>query len=830
MPSRRALGTVLAIGLIAGLAPGGAGGGPGASAVSAADPAPSSLEPRQAAPEDRYALSRGCYAVRSRAGGPGDYVVRDGDGGFGLGAAQAEPFFFQATDLGSYLIYGTERDFLAASDGVVGTAADAAQNSTAGGYASGLTTGATDDLADTLSNSEANTATGRGATVVAAAEPSELADWKIGQVAGDDFMITLPATGQILVADAGELGLAPDNGATEEAKFGFELLDDADCATYPEIEVNVDGGPFAGDTSFEEVQGYIDLHLHMMAFEFIGGRVRCGRPWHRYGAPFALKDCPDHEPGGFGAALEQVLSGPGPHTTDGWPTFGGWPRPESLTHEQAYYKWVERAWRGGLRLFVNLFVDNRQLCQVYPYKSHGCNEMDGVRLQHQRILELQDYIDAQNGGPGEGWFRIVYDPFAAREVINQGKLAVVLGIEVSVPLDCGLILDEPQCDEDDIDERLDEVYDELGVRQMLTVNKFDNALTGVTGDSGDTGVVVNQGNLGETGRYWQMETCDPEDDAGSHDKTQHNVLDRVPNGPHEELPAAILQMTGRSGAAPLYPPAPHCNLRRLSDLGRHMLDGMIERGMLFDPDHMSARARRDALDHMEAAGYPGVVSSHSWADDVIYAGIHAIGGVVTPSGGRATPSFYGEWKKNRAWADPRFEFGFGYGSDVNGFASQAPPRNPGPATRVNYPFSGLGGVAIDQQRSGTRVYDINTDGVSHYGLYPDWIEDLGKVAENAKSGDGAAIKADMARGAEAYLQMWERAVGVPGSACRADVEDLDASDFDGLTGKTPEQVLRALGQPDARTDDAFTYCLGATNSATVVFDANGVVDHVDVSA
>ena len=56
---------------------------------------------------------------------------------------------------------------------------------------------------------------------------------------------------------------------------------------------------------------------------------------------------------------------------------------------------------------------------------------------------------------------------------------------------------------------------------------------------------------------------------------------------------------------------------------------------------------------------------------------------------------------------------------------------------------------IYRQRSGTRVYDINTDGVDHYGLYPDWIEDLRVVA-------GPQIVDDMANGAEAYLRMWAR--------------------------------------------------------------------------
>ena len=54
--------------------------------------------------------------------------------------------------------------------------------------------------------------------------------------------------------------------------------------------------------------------------------------------------------------LENVLYGePGPrHDPVGWPTFNDWPHHKSLTHEQAYYRWLERAWRGGLRIFVNL--------------------------------------------------------------------------------------------------------------------------------------------------------------------------------------------------------------------------------------------------------------------------------------------------------------------------------------------------------------------------------------------------------------------------------------------------------------------------------------------
>jgi hypothetical protein len=770
--------------------------------------------PRAQTPEDRYAMAGGCYAIRSAAGG---YVIREGESFAVTGTSleRAEPFHFQATDLGRYLLFGSSEDFVAASEGLAAEAAYAVTRSTPGATAGGLALEQTDKAADEVARSPVNEATGRGASVVAADAPSDLADWEIDDARDGGFSIVLPETSQALATDDENrlMLVAADAGSP----FALELTEG--CASFPEIEINVEGPVLGGESSFQEVRGFLDAHLHMMAFEFIGGRVRCGRPWHRFGVAHALVDCPDHEPGGHGAALEAVLSGGDPvtgHNTDGWPTFEGWPRPGSLTHEQVYYKWLERAWRGGLRMFTNLLVDNGQLCRAYPFKRNSCNEMDGVRLQAQRLRELERYIDAQSGGPGEGWFRIVTDPFEARRVINEGKLAVVLGIEVSVPLDCGLTLDMPKCDLADIDERLQEVYD-LGVRQMELVNKFDNALSGVTGDSGSTGPVVNAGNFGETGRFWRFETCD-EHDGHAHDKQQLNLHDDSPApgelSDRDSIFGAILVVAGKSGAAPVYPEGPHCNVLGLSPLGEKMIREMAERGMIFDPDHMSARARTQGLDLTESLGYSGLVSSHGWADDTIYPRIYEQGGVVTPHAGDSA-GFVEKWEKHKAWADERFYFGFGFGSDVNGFSAQGDPRGADAENPVAYPFTGFGGVTIDQQQSGTRLYDINTDGVAHYGLYPDWIEDLRRQA-------GDEIMEDMAGGPEAYLQTWERAIGIAPDACRIDVDDLTDERLGALeTGMSPEQVLSALGQPSSRTGASFSYCMTDQRTATLRFTPDG---------
>src|SRR4051812_1313930 len=571
------------------------------------------------------------------------------------------------------------------------------------------------------------------------------------------------------------------------------------CAIYPEVETDVDGAPSTGATSFGEVRGLLDAHMHMMAFEFLGGRAHCGKPWDPYGAPYALVDCPDHYvANGSAAVLENALYGDPARQHDpvGWPTFKDWPNYKSLTHEQSYYRWVERAWMGGLRVYVNLLVENKVLCEVYPYKKNSCNEMDAVRLQAKDIYKMQDYIDAQAGGPGKGFFRIVKDPFEARRVVNDGKLAVVLGIEVSEPFDCQVVNDRPTCDNAQIDKDLDEVYG-LGVRDMEIINKFDNALAGVAGDNGSTGAIVNNGNKIETGKYWQMQTCSGTQE-GVNDREQptpftHNTDALIGNGLQALLP---------SGTLPVYPAPPHCNQRGLTALGEHAIRRLIARKMIVDPDHLSVLARNQVLSILDGAAYSGVVSSHSWSTADAFPRIYQRGGFVAPYAG-SSGDFVKAWRTIKPMRDPRYYWGIGYGADMNGFGAQGAPRL-GAANPVAYPFKSFDGkVTLDRLKSGERVYDINVDGVAHYGLYPDWVQDLRMIA-------GDEIVNDLARGSESYLQMWERAVGVPEERCQPARARFGSG---GLArwrlGDDTTALLRSAGQPLTRPGRVWSYCLQA---------------------
>jgi microsomal dipeptidase-like Zn-dependent dipeptidase len=595
--------------------------------------------------------------------------------------------------------------------------------------------------------------------------PSEAAEWRAAEQGGELKLTSL---------DGGPaLTLGP-------AATG--------CARYPEIDLSVSGKPLAARYPFGEVRGFLEGHIHMMAFEFLGGSAHCGRPWHEYGAPFALVDCADHEAGGgCGAVLETAFGGSTCHGTDGWPTFEGWPKHDLMTHEQTYYRWLERAWMGGLRLYANLFVENGVLCELYPIKRNSCDEMDSVRLQVRDIYELQDYIDAQSGGPGEGFFRIVKSPFEARRVIADGKLAVVLGIEVSELFNCSHRDYQPDCTKEDIDRQLDEVY-KLGVRDLELVNKFDNALAGVAGDSGEAGLVVNQGNKYRTNTYWDIETCQTTEGDKEQPALPRDAL--IGNGLAALLPP---------GSAPVYGDPPHCNTRGLTDLGEYLVRRMIEKQMIVDPDHLSQAARDEVLALIEAEDYSGVFSSHSWSNEKDYPRIYRSGGVVAPSD-NSTTRFAEDWERLRGQRDPRYVFGLGYGADMNGMSASAGPLDE--EDRITYPFKSFdGGVTINKQKSGERIFDINEDGIAHYGLFPDWVEGLRQLG-------GDEIVDDMANGAEAYLQMWERAEGIPGPRCRSRTAKLRRAGVRRIElGLPAGRFLRRAGQPQQRDGRVWRWCV-----------------------
>ncbi|HEX7133584.1 MAG TPA: hypothetical protein VF228_13495 [Iamia sp.] len=644
---------------------------------------------------DVYSFAGGCYSLRDAT--TGTYARLDDMGAtVGSAKAAATPFRMQATALGRYLFFGPGGRMLQAAP--------------------------------------------LGA-VAATTTPGPPADWTIRAAGGRVSFASLTTGRGLTVGGAGRLA------QSTQVEARWQLVAAGSCTAFPDIAVGMTGTPLKGASPTARVRGFLDSHTHLGAFRFLGGRFHCGRPWSPYGVTVALEDCLDHQGDGVAAVAENFFTTGTPvgtHESDGWPTFRGWPRADSLTHEGTYWRWIERAWRGGLRIMVNDLVENRALCEIYPLKAGtSCNEMDSARLQAADMYALQDYIDAQFKGPGKGFFRIVRSSAEARRVINDGKLAVVLGIEVSEVLDCGRTGDTPGCTRESIAAGLDELH-ALGVRSLFPVHKFDNALGGTAYDDDATGLLVNVGNKYATGEWWQPERCAP--GAAEADNTPTNL-----NG-NQEVLAAVLGEQVRpllGGDLPAYPMGPLCNPYGLSDLGRYTITALADRGMIVETDHLSVKARAEALAILERRRYAGLISSHGWGDGVSQERLQDLGGVVAPYAETST-DYADAWRQARATRSDGL-FGIGYGTDTNGLGRQAGVREGNAANPVQYPFRTFdGGTVVDRQVSGSRVWDVNRDGAAHYGLFPDWVEDLRIIA-------GPQIVTDMANGAEAYLQMWAKA-------------------------------------------------------------------------
>jgi len=583
--------------------------------------------------------------------------------------------------------------------------------------------------------------------IMAGAEYGDRADFTL-TASGDRYRFTATATGQIMGSYLWSLGA----GGTSNT---VALAAASGCYTPPDIDPGVTGTAAAGVDSSGKIVGTIDAHAHITAGAAFGGQLHCGDAWASGGVQVALAGCLTHASLNVGAVLEGILGGTDVLNSaeDGWPTFGDWPQHNSELHEQSYFRGIERSWRAGERVLNALLVANRVICELFPYRDTSCDEMDQIRVQAKYLYSMQDYIDAQSGGTGKGWFRIATTPAQVRAIAAQGKLAVTVGVENSELFGCREINDVAQCTKSDIDAGLDEMQ-ALGVSGLYPVHKFDNAFGGTRFDSGVAGAAINVANLLSTGHWWTATSC-----TGPSDNEQPLVSDDFA----ELLEFGSLNLPAGT-VLPVYPSGNICNTRGLTSLGTYLIQQMMARGMIIHIDHMGVKTAQAVLDLADAAGYAGVTSVHTWSDRALVDRVLARGGFVASyayaasDAGNGEPDFLSEWRANLALAHGGSITGYGFGSDVNGLAPQAPPRLNAAASPLTYPFTAPNGTTVGKQTFGTRTFNLNTDGVAQYGLYADWTTDLIQQAGS----DGAKLRKQLLNGAEAYTEMWEKAVAARG--------------------------------------------------------------------
>jgi microsomal dipeptidase-like Zn-dependent dipeptidase len=428
-------------------------------------------------------------------------------------------------------------------------------------------------------------------------------------------------------------------------------------------EPTVNGTPAAAPAC--PVSGYADMHLHLFADLAHGGATLAGKPydpvggvngslWQDYtwnpGSHFEnllVKGgnrvpepllCPGYiaDSSECGAGQQafhldhDIISGDsvgvgtkdGAQSNLGVPIFNGWPQWTSTTHQQAYFKWLERAWRGGLRMTTMLAVTNEALCRGgKTLEGTNClDSMDSIRQQIDAAKAFEAWIAANHGG----WFKIVYTPLDAREAIAAGKLAVVLGIETAELFNCKFPIDQctltdhllkgidngflascqfssetngrgngdglPNCTPASIKAKVDEIY-EMGVRHVFPVHNFDNAF----GASAAWMSTIEVGNRVVEDHWWATRECKDEGYGLSI------------GGSLNALYKMFLSLVGLGTLTlgPAHPEEASCNALGLLPLGEVLITELMKKGMIVDVDHMSALAFDRTL---EIVANPGSIA------------------------------------------------------------------------------------------------------------------------------------------------------------------------------------------------------------------------------
>ncbi|MFO0560229.1 MAG: membrane dipeptidase [Polyangiales bacterium] len=510
--------------------------------------------------------------------------------------------------------------------------------------------------------------------------------------------------------------------------------------------------------------GFADAHNHPWASLGYDNLVVWGRAW----CPLSThgRGCPANHDAHVGLTAVATGDAHGSSPALGYPTFRDWPRWDNWTHLVSHPAMLYRAWRGGQRLMVGFAVNNYSGCIGAVSFARGqdarCTDDDAATERQIRAAYwTQAFVDAQWGGPGRGWFRIVKTPREARRVMSDGKLAVVLGIEVDSPFGCGP--NNPRCTSEYVRRKLDEAY-ACGVRHMFPIHFWDNA-------------------FGGAGLQHQL--------SGPSAAAMASPDDRY------DWPAS--RHFGDYGRLPFVDPLLEANgavnRRGLTELGREFIRELMARRMIIDVDHQSDRSTLETLEVCDDArarwraggdqyAYPitgGHITALAWmAGDARQEGnmtpeelvrIRDSGGMVSvittiakeaswlvrhgQRGGAHAQSAALEWARDELpWTEPQtsqtfahhlllaaaaMPSGVGFGTDANGGNIQFGPRREGPrwpeghwyclSTRDVLDGSGL---CEGSYRAGASVVSErwSSDRASFDRLGPHYITDRGTIEDS----------------------------------------------------------------------------------------------------
>jgi microsomal dipeptidase-like Zn-dependent dipeptidase len=531
-----------------------------------------------------------------------------------------------------------------------------------------------------------------------------------------------------------------------------------------------------GSQAHAAVEGFVDMHSHLMAEHAFGGSWF----WGTVEGPIetALARCDGnfiHAPanGSHGATIFPLVTeilgkDTGWHKgrrngydnrqceykNNGQPKLGTcpeehlehWPRWDAIAHQQMWHAQLRQAHQNGLRIMAVSMFDSEFLCKITPplRRRYACNEMDSVKRQ---IKLLRDF--AQNHSD---WVGIAETPGEARALIAQGKLALVMTVEVTKLFPTG-----------DYITQLKE-WQGLGVRSLQMVHHANNRFAGAA----PINSLRTAGTLVEA-LSGQVISTDI-NNISCHNAAGEIEQEKTPYISGAKRP----KCDGRT----------YLNPNGLTHEGKQLAEAMIDLGMILDVSHLSRRSFKDLYQiAVEKGNYPLTYShTHMWStirveDDkkekydkhekyLLDSESHMIANTKGMIGLRTGPEWTHTYIKPgssaplvantcqgtaRSFAQSLMHamdsgLDVGFGADLNGFIEQI--RS---VEEKDCPQE------FKQLTAANQYHDLHRKGFAHVGHFLGLINDLKRVGVPT-----SYMERLEKHSAEKYLQVWERGLTLAG--------------------------------------------------------------------
>jgi microsomal dipeptidase-like Zn-dependent dipeptidase len=464
----------------------------------------------------------------------------------------------------------------------------------------------------------------------------------------------------------------------------------------------------------EDVKGFADLHVHQMAeYAFLGSWLHGS---HTDPPAKALAPCEasDHAlPEFLWNTLMDDANASKVYHGKGYPSFEDWPHHLDMGHQQVHASWLADAHKRGLSLIIACAVNNEPLSMIMGalHPLESTGAFRDMPAIEKQIQGIHDF--AKN----HSWYEVALNPWHAREIIHAGKMAVVISVECSnlFPRDQG-----------DYIEQLDELY-QMGVRCLQIAHEVDSRFAGAAPQEKILSALQTLKRMSQL-------------DLGLGFKLDQNGRNEV----------------------------------GLTEEGEVLVNAIMDRHMLMDTSHLSARALEDVFKiALRRQRYP-LINTHTKFDAILTPAernvqrefvtfddqIHMFietGGIVglrtapwrnrqaprptgVQDGVKTDPSDQTDPKKKTIGTARSYAQQVTYahdkglpmaiGTDINGFTNQLGPRG----------NEGARPPAVSQE--------YWEHGLCHIGLEPDLVKDLDELET-----PGATT---LAQSTELFLQSWER--------------------------------------------------------------------------